>query len=68
MCHHSHHQKQCTCGTEQHYRHHGGSCCSGGKGNWRKFMTKEEKRERLELYAKDLEAELTAVKELLEEL
>lgn len=69
MCHHGHHQKQCNCGTEQHHRHHGEECCcGGGKGNWRKFMTKEEKRERLENYAKELEAELTAVKELLKEL
>jgi len=30
-------------------------------------MTKEEKRRRLEEYASDLEAELAAVRELLEE-
>lgn len=70
MCHHGYQQKQCNCGTEQyHNSHHGGDCCcGGGKGNWRKFMTKEEKQERLENYAKELEAELSAVKELLEEL
>ncbi len=69
MCESGHHQKRYSCPTE-HQRHYGGrSCCGGkGKGNWRKFMTKEEKRERLEGYAKELEAELSAVKEFLEEL
>ena len=65
------HDKSC-CGYEghhhSHHRHshgHGGSCC---EGTWRRFISKAEKKEKLEHYKKELEAELTAVNEILSEM
>ncbi len=44
--------------------HHGQCDCGGG----RKLFTKEEKIEKLKQYQNDLEKELSAVKETLQEL
>ena len=66
------HDKSC-CGHEGHHpqSHHGhphghGDCCGGG--SWRRFVSKAEKKQKLEHYRKELEAELAAVNELLEEI
>ncbi|RZN60708.1 MAG: hypothetical protein EF811_06145 [Methanonatronarchaeia archaeon] len=47
----------CTCGCGEHETH-----------SWRKFVSKEEKRRYLEEYKQELEYELSAVKEKLQEL
>ncbi len=61
-----HHHERCSCGC------HGGCSCGshheGRGGGWRKFTSKREKREMLENYMHELEEELQAVKEKLEEL
>ncbi len=71
MCHQgAHHSDDCSCETVSCHtnQHHHTRCCCGEQGRgWRRYMTKEEKRRRLEEYASDLEAELAAVRELLEE-
>ena len=63
--HHGYHGSNCECGSN-----HGNDCCSGGHSgkSWRKFVSKEEKKAHLEHYMKELEAELTAVKEILADL
>ncbi|MFP4116451.1 MAG: DUF5320 domain-containing protein [Candidatus Aenigmatarchaeota archaeon] len=47
----------------------GCSCdCSCGCNDWRRFRTSEEKRSRLKEYRKELNKELEAVNERLDEL
>ena len=52
-CHHGHHKT----------RKHGPS-----RASWRKFVSKEERKEALEEYKEELKKELEAVNERLEEL
>ncbi len=52
-------RQQCGCG------HHTRGC---GCGHHRRYLTKEERKELLEKYLNNLEKELEAVKERLEEL
>ena len=68
------HDKSC-CGYGGHHHPHNshhqhshgrGDCC--GEGTWRRFISKAEKKEKLERYKKELEAELTAVNEILSEM
>ncbi|MEF8835997.1 MAG: hypothetical protein V5A76_07580 [Candidatus Thermoplasmatota archaeon] len=72
--HHGHHRGPKRKGQHGHGKrgHHcnfGCNCsCGDQKGGWRKFKSKEEKREELEEYKKELEHELQAVKEKLEEI
>jgi len=59
MCHQSH-----SVGFH-HSHHHERLCSCGSEGNWRHFISKTEKEERLKRYKEELEAELVAVNELL---
>jgi len=43
-------------------------CCSSGHGHYRRYLTKNEQTERLQQYATELENELKAVKERIEEM
>ena len=62
------HRGHCDC-EERHERHDRCDCgCSGERRNWRRFVSKAEKKEFLERYLKELELEITAVKEKLGEL
>ncbi len=65
-----HHKSCCEYGGYHHTHHqhshgHGDRCC---EGTWRRFISKAEKKEKLERYKKELEAELTAVNEILSEM
>jgi hypothetical protein len=60
-------------GCKCHTGHHGHTArgthgCKCGAGYHRRFLTKAEIKERLEKYAENLELELEAVKEKLQEL
>jgi len=57
-CEEMHHTEDCGCGESHH----------GHKRFGRKFLTKEEKIQRLESYAEDLKKELSAVQERMKEL
>jgi coproporphyrinogen III oxidase-like Fe-S oxidoreductase len=55
---------------DKHGAHHGSCCtpthgCGCGSHGFRRFYTKEEKREHLERYAEQLKKELAAVEEHL---
>jgi len=64
----SHHGDGCSCQEASHQTHHHAECgCGEQKAGWRRYMTREEKRKKLEEYAVELEAELAAVRELLNE-
>jgi len=70
---HRHGDEPCGCGHAGRRRHHhdGGEGC-GGRGEGprfrRRFLTREERIERLEVYLKQLKAEAQAVEEQLAEL
>ncbi|WGI18119.1 hypothetical protein [Methanonatronarchaeum sp. AMET-Sl] len=55
-CHTTNHKHQCNC--EEHMPQH----------NWRRFVSKEEKIQQLHEYKQELEYELMAVEEKIEQL
>ena len=48
-------------------RRHAFGCCCGCSSSFRRFMTAEEERERIEKYREQLKKELAAVEEHLKE-
>ncbi|CEP69265.1 Uncharacterized [Moorella glycerini] len=65
QCHHSHGYYY-----GGHSGHQGGCCCHGHHpgGFHRHYLTAVEKKDRLEAYLKELQAEVKAVEERLKEL
>jgi len=64
-----HHKSCCDYGGSHHSRYHSHGhrdCCC--EGTWRCFISKAEKKEKLECYKKELQAELAAVNEILSEM
>lgn len=51
-----------------HSRYYAAGCCCPEEGSWRRYVSKAEKTKRLMRYREELEAELSAVNELLEEI
>lgn len=61
---HGHH------GRGHHKKGHAGKggCCCGGDSRWRKFRTKQEKIDELEIYKEELQKEIEAVEEKIEHI
>ncbi len=54
------------CGPRSGHRMHHGGCCCGGGDFPRHFLSKEERRKKLEDYRDDLRAELAEVEKRLQ--